>query len=81
MQRDPDLARRLKKADRFAARSGPLTAAIVQEPGLQPPGATVRLKSGDHGIVMRRGEKASTPVVAAATAPARALQVPCTPGR
>ena len=44
-----------------------MTAAIVKEFGLYPPGSTVRLKSGEYGIVMRRGEKANTPTVAAVT--------------
>jgi hypothetical protein len=49
----------------FAADAkSPITAAIVKEFGLYPPGCTVRLKSGELGIVMRRGETATTPVVA-----------------
>ncbi len=45
----------------------PMTAAIVKEFGLYPPGTSVRLKSGELGLVMRRGETASTPVVAVVT--------------
>lgn len=46
----------------------PMAAAIVKEFGLYPPGCAVRLKSGEVGIVMRRGEKANTPIVAVVTA-------------
>ncbi len=53
----------------FAADpKSPITAAIVKEFGLYPPGATVRLKNGELGIVMRRGDTAATPVVAVVTA-------------
>jgi hypothetical protein len=41
----------------------PVTAAIVKEFGLYPPGCVVRLKTGEVGIVMRRGETAATPLV------------------
>jgi hypothetical protein len=50
-----------------AAPGDAMTAAIVKEFGLYPPGATVRLKSGEIGVVMRRGERANTPMVAAVT--------------
>ncbi len=46
----------------------PMTAAIVKEFGLYPPGVAVRLKTGELGIVMRRGEKANAPIVAAVMA-------------
>lgn len=46
----------------------PMTAAIVKEFGLYPPGCAVRLKTGEVGIVMRRGDKATTPIVAVVTA-------------
>lgn len=52
----------------FAADAkSPIVAAIVKEFGLYPPGCAVRLKSGEMGIVMRRGETAATPVVASVT--------------
>ncbi len=52
----------------FAADAkSPITAAIVKEFGLYPPGCSVRLKSGELGVVMRRGETAATPVVAVVT--------------
>jgi HD-GYP domain-containing protein (c-di-GMP phosphodiesterase class II) len=46
----------------------PMAAAIVKEFGLYPPGSPVRLKTGEVGIVMRRGEKANAPIVAVVTA-------------
>ncbi len=46
----------------------PMTAAIVKEFGLYPPGVAVRLKSGELGVVMRRGEKANAPIVVAVMA-------------
>jgi hypothetical protein len=53
----------------FAADpKGAFTGAIVKEFGLYPPGCTVRLASGETGIVMRRGPTATTPVVAVLTA-------------
>lgn len=45
----------------------PITAAIIKEFGIYPPGCAVRLKSGETGIVMRRGPQANTPVVAIVT--------------
>jgi hypothetical protein len=44
-----------------------MTASIVKEFGLYPPGVAVRLKTGEVGIVMRRGLKATAPVVAVVT--------------
>lgn len=53
----------------FAADpQSPYTNAIVKEFGLYPPGCTVRLHSGELGMVMRRGGTATTPVVAVLTA-------------
>ncbi len=45
----------------------PMTASIVKEFGLYPPGVAVRLKTGEVGIVMRRGQKATAPIVAVIT--------------
>jgi hypothetical protein len=42
-------------------------AAIIKEFGIYPPGCAVRLKSGETGIVMRRGAQANAPVVAIVT--------------
>jgi len=44
-------------------KANPITAALIKEFGLYPPGCTVRLQSGELGIVARRGETANTPVV------------------
>jgi HD-GYP domain-containing protein (c-di-GMP phosphodiesterase class II) len=52
----------------FAANpANPMTAALIKEFGLYPPGCFVRLASGETGIVVRRGPSASTPQVAAMT--------------
>lgn len=47
----------------------PLTAAIVAEFGVYPPGCAVRLQSGEIGVVMRRGACPATPLVVAVRAP------------
>jgi hypothetical protein len=61
----PDAAvREFFKAD----PKNPMTAAIVKEFGLYPPGVAVRLKTGEVGLVMRRGDKATAPIVAAVMA-------------
>lgn len=41
----------------------PITAALIKEFGLYPPGCTVRLASGELGVVAKRGEQANAPVV------------------
>ena len=41
-----------------------MTAALVKEFGVYPPGCLVRLASGESGIVVRRGPTVTTPVVA-----------------
>lgn len=57
----PDVAaRQMFQAD----RGHPLAAALVKAFGLYPPGTAVRLASGEQGIVVRRGEAATTPLVA-----------------
>lgn len=64
----PALAADVAVRQLFAADAkSPYTAAIVKAFGLYPPGCAVRLKSGEQGIVMRRGDTATTPVVAAVT--------------
>ena len=45
----------------------PITAALVKEFGIYPPGTFVALASGETGIVVRRGPTVMTPVVAALT--------------
>ena len=42
----------------------PMTAALVKEFGVYPPGCMVRLASGEAGIVVRRGPTVTSPVVA-----------------
>lgn len=45
----------------------PMTAALVKEFGIYPPGCCVRLASGATGVVVERGDTVSTPVVACLT--------------
>jgi HD-GYP domain-containing protein (c-di-GMP phosphodiesterase class II) len=45
----------------------PMTAALVKEFGVYPPGCHVRLASGELGIVVQRGPTVTTPVVACLT--------------
>jgi hypothetical protein len=45
----------------------PMTAALVKEFGIYPPGCYVRLNSGETGIVVQRGISITTPVVACLT--------------
>jgi HD-GYP domain-containing protein (c-di-GMP phosphodiesterase class II) len=55
----------------------PMTAALVKEFGIYPPGCHVRLASGEHGIVVQRGPAVNMPVVACLTdALGRALPEP-----
>jgi HD-GYP domain-containing protein (c-di-GMP phosphodiesterase class II) len=46
------------------APNHPMNAALAKEFGIYPPGAFVRLASGETGIVVRRGPKVNTPLVA-----------------
>ncbi len=45
----------------------PMTAAIVKEFGVYPPGCFVALASGEVGVVISRGTTANSPIVAALT--------------
>jgi hypothetical protein len=45
----------------------PMTAALIKEFGVYPPGCFVKLASGETGVVVRRGESAHKPHVAAMT--------------
>ena len=47
----------------------PMTAALVREFGIYPPGCHVRLASGELGIVVARGPTITTPIVACLTNP------------
>ncbi|MDC8770985.1 HD-GYP domain-containing protein [Roseateles albus] len=49
--------------------SHPMTAALVKEFGLYPPGCFVRLASGETGVVVKRGASVMTPIVAALSSP------------
>lgn len=51
----------------FQEDRGPISAAIVKEVGIFPPGEFVKLKSGEHAVVVRRAEHANTPTVASIT--------------
>jgi HD-GYP domain-containing protein (c-di-GMP phosphodiesterase class II) len=66
-KRQPMLADAAARAQYQAVQGDMMTAALIKEFGLYPPGCTVRLKSGEAGLVMRRGETASTPLVAVLT--------------
>ncbi|MBP6901107.1 MAG: hypothetical protein KBC73_13520 [Burkholderiaceae bacterium] len=55
----------------------PMTAALVKEFGVYPPGCFVRLVSGECGMVVRRGATVTTPLVAVMTLPSgQALRQP-----
>jgi HD-GYP domain-containing protein (c-di-GMP phosphodiesterase class II) len=47
----------------------PMTAALVKEFGVYPPGCFVKLMSGESGLVVKRGQTVMTPVVAVLTSP------------
>jgi HD-GYP domain-containing protein (c-di-GMP phosphodiesterase class II) len=49
------------------ADSSPLAAALIKAFGIFPPGSVVKLASGEIGIVVRNGDKAYRPLVAALT--------------
>ena len=53
----------------------PMTAALVKEFGVYPPGCYVMLVSGEMGVVVKRGPTVTTPIVAALTN-ARAAPLP-----
>lgn len=48
-------------------QGGPLAAGMIRALGLYPPGELVQLKSGEIGVVARRGASATTPLVASLT--------------
>jgi HD-GYP domain-containing protein (c-di-GMP phosphodiesterase class II) len=47
--------------------AGPVSAAIVKEFGIYPPGELVELKSGELAVVVRRSDNARTPQAASIT--------------
>lgn len=65
--RPPMLADAAARLQYQSAKGDALTAAIIKEFGLYPPGCAVRLKSGEVGMVMKRGDSANTPTVAVMT--------------
>ncbi len=64
LKRQPLLADAAARLQYQAGKGDRMTAALIKEFGLYPPGCAVRLKSGEVGLVMRRGDSASTPLVA-----------------
>jgi HD-GYP domain-containing protein (c-di-GMP phosphodiesterase class II) len=48
-------------------QGSPIAAAVVKEVGIYPPGELVKLKSGEHAVVVRRTGNASTPMAASIT--------------
>ena len=48
-------------------QGGPLGVGMIKALGLYPPGELVQLKSGEIGVVARRGASATTPLVASLT--------------
>jgi len=67
LKRQPLLADTAARLQYQSGKGDALTAALIKEFGLYPPGCAVRLKSGEVGMVMRRGASTNTPVVAVMT--------------
>jgi len=67
LKRQPLLADAAARLQYQAAKGDAMTAALIKEFGIYPPGCAVRLRSGEVGMVMRRGASASTPLVAVMT--------------
>ncbi len=61
----PALAARQTCLDEGAGRPDPLGAVLLRAVGVYPPGCCVALANEELGIVIRRGAKAHTPIVAA----------------
>jgi hypothetical protein len=52
----------------FMADPGhPMTAALVKEFGIYPPGCMVRMANGAVGVVVERGDSISSPIIALLT--------------
>lgn len=62
--RDPIAADRAGREMFMRDPSNPITAALVKEFGVYPPGCYVTLASGETGIVVKRGPTVMAPVVA-----------------
>jgi HD-GYP domain-containing protein (c-di-GMP phosphodiesterase class II) len=67
--RDPMAADKAGRAMFMQDPGHPMSAALVKEFGVYPPGCFVRLASGETGVVIQRGPTVTTPVVAALTTP------------
>jgi HD-GYP domain-containing protein (c-di-GMP phosphodiesterase class II) len=65
--REPMAADRAGREIFMRDPSNPITAALVKEFGVYPPGCYVALASGETGIVVKRGPTVMAPVVAAMT--------------
>ena len=65
--RTPLLADKAARLQFQSSKGSVMTAALIKEFGLYPPGCAVRLKSGEVGLVMRRGDGVNTPIVAVVT--------------
>lgn len=65
--REPMAADKAGRAMFMQDPGHPMSAALVKEFGVYPPGCFVRLVSGETGVVIQRGHTVSTPVVAALT--------------
>ena len=52
-----------------------MTAALVKEFGVYPPGCFVKLVSGETAVVVKRGQSVVTPMVAALTTPSGAALI------
>ena len=63
--RPPISADRASRAMFMNDPDNPMTAALVKEFGVYPPGCFVQLSNGERGVVVRRGPTVVTPVVAA----------------
>lgn len=65
--RDPIAADRAGRQIFMTDPSNPVTAALVKEFGVYPPGSFVRLVNGESGVVVKRGPTVVSPVVAVLT--------------
>ncbi|GAB6041713.1 HD-GYP domain-containing protein [Endothiovibrio diazotrophicus] len=64
--RDPILAKDTLRGifmERGSKVDGELAAILIKEVGIYPPGSLLRLKSGEVGVVTRRGVDANTPSI------------------
>jgi HD-GYP domain-containing protein (c-di-GMP phosphodiesterase class II) len=65
--RQPLLADKAARMQFQVGKGDVMTSALIKEFGLYPPGSAVRLKSGEVGMVMRRGSATNAPIVAVVT--------------